>query len=200
MIDAHKKAFAAIKAVRSRLPIGVTLAVNDYQAQGSESRLEEVRRDVDGAWLDAARIGDFVGVQNYSRMLIDANGPVPPSPGVEGLNELGQEFYPEGLGNAVRYVHIATGMPIVVSENGIGTADDARRIRYIDGALSSLGHAMTDGVPVLGYFHWSLLDNFEWFMGYSAHFGLAACHLKTFIRTPKRSGAHYAAIVQRNLI
>ena len=200
MIAAHKKAYAAIKSARPSLPVGVTLAILDYQAQGPNSRVEEVQRDVDGAWLEAAKTGDFVGVQNYSRMLVDVNGPVPPSPGVEGLSDIGLEFYPAGLGHAVRHIHNLTSMPIVVSENGIGTADDARRIRYIDGALPSLGQAMADGVPVLGYFHWSLLDNFEWFKGYSAHFGLVAFNRETFARTPKPSSHHYAAIVQRNLI
>src|SRR5262249_40024185 len=148
----------------------------------------------------AAKTGEFVAVQNYSRMLVDAQGPVPPQPGAEGLTDIGLEFYPEGLGNSVRHIHAVTGLPIMVSENGIGTSDDTRRIRYIDAPLAGLGRAMGDGIPVLGYFHWSLLDNFEWSNGYSARFGLVAFDRQTFVRTRKPSSYHYAEIVERNLV
>src|SRR5262249_29147755 len=149
---------------------------------------------------EAAKTGEFVAVQNYSRMLVDSQGPVPPQPGGEGLPDIGLEVYPGGLGNSVRHIHAVTGLPIVVSENGIGTSGESRRIPSIEAALAGLGRAMGDGIPVLGYFHWSLLDNFEWSNGYNAHFGLVAFDRQTFVRTRKPSSYHYAAIVQRNLI
>jgi beta-glucosidase len=189
LIESHKKAVAAIKAARSALPVAVTLAIVDYQPAGRISRIEEVRHTVDGAWLEAAKTGDFVAVQNYGRLLIDDKGAIEPPKG--------DEPHPESLGNAVRHVHRVTGRPILVSENGLETTDDAKRIQYINGAIASLGRAMSDGVPVLGYFHWSLFDNFEWDSGYAPKFGLVAVDRTTFERKPKPSAAYLGAIAQR---
>lgn len=190
MIQAHKLGYAAIKAAVSGLPVGVTLAIIDYQAAAPQSRLSEVRDYVNAAWLQAVKeTGDFVGVQNYGRDLVGAEGVIAPAASAE-RNMLTQEYYPEGLGNAVRYVHEATGKPILVSENGIATRDDGQRIRYIDAALSSLREARDSGVPVLGYIHWSLLDNFEWSLGFAPTFGLVAVDRETFRRSPKPSAHH----------
>lgn len=199
LIEAHKQGRAAIKAVRTELPVGATLAVFDYQADGPHSIVDRVRTDIDGAWFEAVRQDDFVGVQTYSRQLVGEAGLVPAPKGAE-LTGGGMEFYPTAIGNAVRAVHHATGRPILVTENGISTHDDTQRVRYIDGALASLRDAMADGVPLLGYFHWSLLDNFEWFSGYDPTFGLVAVDRTTFKRTPKPSAAYLGAIARANRI
>jgi beta-glucosidase len=83
-----------------------------------------------------------------------------------------------------------------VTENGINTKDDTQRIRYIDAALAGLLSAIGDGVPVLGYLHWSLLDNFEWISGYKPTFGLVAVDRATFKRTPKPSAYHLGSIAR----
>lgn len=190
LIGAHRQGYAAIKSVAPDLPVGVSLAIIDYQGEGADSRVEEVRDYVDGAWLRAAaECCDFVGVQNYGRDRVGADGLLPAPAGSE-RNMLTLEYYPAGLGHAVRRVYEATGKPVLVSENGIATADDSQRIRYIDEALAGLKAAMKDGVPVLGYIHWTLLDNYEWSLGYWPRFGLVAVDLKTFERKPKPSAVH----------
>ena len=197
LIAAHKAGCQAIKAVCGTLPVGVTLAIVDYQPAGPDSRFREARDQVDAAWLEAARTGDYVGVQNYGRSLIDASGmTVEPKSGER--NSLNQEVYPASLGNAVRHVHAVTGMPILVSENGLSTNDDAQRVRYIDAAIAGLRAAMDEGVPVLGYIHWSLLDNFEWSLGYYPKFGLIAVDRTSFVRTPKPSAWHLGEIARRH--
>jgi beta-glucosidase len=98
----------------------------------------------------------------------------------------------------VRYVHQATGVPILVSEHGVGTDDDTIRANLIPAALAELKRAMEDGVPVLGYCHWSLIDNFEWIFGYKPRFGLASVDPVTFVRTAKPSAAVLGAIARRN--
>jgi beta-glucosidase len=70
----------------------------------------------------------------------------------------------------------------------------------IEAALAGLHEAMERGVPVLGYFHWSLLDNFEWIRGYAPKMGLVAVDLTTFVRTPKPSAAHLGEIARRNAL
>jgi beta-glucosidase len=88
--------------------------------------------------------------------------------------------------------------PILVTENGVATADDQQRIEYTEGALRGLHAAISEGADVRGYLHWSLLDNFEWFSGYGPTLGLIAVDRTTFARTPKPSLAWLGAIARRN--
>ena len=89
---------------------------------------------------------------------------------------------------------------MIVTENGIGTDDDTRRIAYIDEALAGVKRCLADGIDLRGYVHWSLLDNFEWIAGYSQKFGLVAVDRTTFKRTPKPSAAHLGAIARKGRI
>ena len=74
-----------------------------------------------------------------------------------------------------------------LGENGIATNDDQRRCEFIKEAMAGVQQAVTSGIPVKGYFHWSLLDNFEWQAGYAKTFGLIAVDRKTQKRYPKDS-------------
>jgi len=89
-----------------------------------------------------------------------------------------------------------TGLPIVVTENGVSTTNDQERIEYLDGALRSLHRVLREGVDVRGYFCWSLLDNFEWAFGYQQHFGLVSVDRTTFVRTPKPSADFYGSVAK----
>jgi beta-glucosidase len=88
-------------------------------------------------------------------------------------------------------------LPLIVTENGIGTADDAQRIRHLDEALRGLHQLLDEGYDVRGYFQWSLLDNFEWTLGYRPKFGIVAVDRITFART-KNSSAEWFAQSVRN--
>jgi beta-glucosidase len=114
------------------------------------------------------------------------------------MNDFRGEVYPPSLAGAVRYAHQVSNVPVLVTEHGVCTKDDAIRARMIPAALSELKRAIDDGVPVKGYVHWSLLDNFEWTLGYWPKFGLVAVDRTTFKRTPKPSAAVLGAIAQRN--
>jgi beta-glucosidase len=107
---------------------------------------------------------------------------------------MGEEFWPQALEQTIRYAHGATGRPVLVTENGIATADDTRRQAYIRGALAGVQSCLNDKIPVLGYFHWSLLDNYEWTFGYSKTFGLVAVDRATQKRTPKPSANLLGAV------
>lgn len=193
----HAAARAAIKAVRSDLPVGFTLSVIDDQAVGRHSIRDQVRSELYGAWLEEARHDDFLGVQNYERALWGDKGRLP-APADAERNWSGTEVWAASLAGAVRYCHEASGVPILVSEHGVGTDDDTLRARFIPAALEYLKQAIDDGVPVLGYVHWSLLDNFEWIFGYKPHFGLCSVDRETFTRTPKRSAWVLGAIARGN--
>jgi beta-glucosidase len=205
LIAGHEQGYAAIKAERGDLPVGVTLSVTDFQPGGEGSPYESIRRKAYGVWLDSIkRAGDFTGVQSYRLIRIPGTGkafpPLPPVPMVDSSDRVADMQRPEALGNTVEYIHAETGKPIVVSENGIETENDARRVWYVDGALASLHASIAKGVPVLGYYHWSLLDNFEWTRGYAPKFGLVAVDRRSFRRTPKPSAAHLGGIARRNAV
>lgn len=199
MIAAHKAGRDAIKSVRSNLPVGVSLAIADEQAVGSTTKRDQVRAEAYGAWLDAVKGDDFLGVQNYVRNRWSETAKLPPPEGSR-KNHSGEEFYPASLAGAVRYAHAATGCRIMVTEHGIGTEDDTLRAELIPAALRELKVAMDEGVPVLGYLHWSLIDNFEWISGYAPKFGLFSFDRTTFKRTPKPSSRVLAAIARRNAV
>jgi beta-glucosidase len=199
LLEGHRRGRQAIKAARSDLPVGVSLAVVDDQAVGPHSRRDEKRAQVYGAWLEAVKGDDFVGVQNYERAQYDEKGalPLPQSAARDGM---GREIYPASLANAVRYVHEQTGRPILITEHGLVTDDDAQRAAFIPAALAHLADTIAAGVPVLGYVHWTLMDNFEWIFGYKPHFGLCAVDRQNFKRHPKPSAAVFAAIARANAV
>ncbi|WP_293990310.1 family 1 glycosylhydrolase [Sphingomonas sp.] len=196
--EAHRQGYAAIKAARPALPVGVTLTTQDVQSVGPASLADEYRHRLYGDWVDVARShADFIGIQTYTRILVGPNGPVAPPAGAE-MTAAGYEFYPPALANTIRWAHAAIGKPIYVTESGIATDDDTRRIAFIDQALQGLRACIDEGIPVHSYLYWSLLDNFEWGAGYGVHFGLTAVDLKTFKRTPKPSAFHLGAIARAN--
>ncbi|MEU4155198.1 family 1 glycosylhydrolase [Actinoplanes sp. NPDC026670] len=195
MTAGHRAARAAIKAHRPDLPVGFSLAIVDDLVSGDDSSVRDRKRsEVYERWLDLAREDDFVGVQNYETILYNGDGAVPPPPGVP-RNQMGSAIEPLSLAGAVRYAHAMTGRPVLVTEHGMATPDDTLRDAFLAPALEGLHRAMADGVPVLGYLHWTLLDNFEWIFGYAFHYGLHEVDRETFTRTPKPSAKTYAALV-----
>lgn len=200
MIRAHDLAMAALKAGPGKYPVGAIVSIGDDQAvDGGEEMVARKRREVYADWLAVAARSDFVGVQAYTRYLIGPEGPRKAPPGTE-LTNTRWEYYPQAIGTAVRYAAAQTRKPVYVTENGIATDDDPRRIAFIDAALASLKSAVEDGVDLRGYFHWTLLDNWEWNEGFKPHFGLVAVDLQTFKRTPKPSAHHLGDIARRNAI
>ena len=103
------------------------------------------------------------------------------------LTQMEYEFYPQALEHVIRKVAEEFKGDLIVTENGIATADDARRVAFIRQALDGVQHCIADGIPVKGYFHWSLMDNFEWQKGYAMQFGLIAVNRETMERTAKPS-------------
>lgn len=198
---AHAAARTAVKALRPTLPVGLTLAMSDYQAAldtgaAGQAKASAARSQAYDVWLEAARADDFVGVQTYTRELFSAKGPVPPPSG-SARTQIRQEYYPPAIGGTIRYAAQVARVPIVVTENGVGIVDDASRVRYIDGALEAVGRCIADGVDVRGYLHWSAMDNYEWLFGYGPKFGLIAVDRTTQVRTVKPSGHYLGRIARR---
>jgi beta-glucosidase len=198
LIAAHRKGRAVIKGVRPDLPVGTSLAMLDEQAAGKDTTLRDrARARFYDEWLNAVRGDDFLGVQNYERHVWGKDGQLPAPAGAR-RNTMGAEVWPGSLAGTVRYAHAVSGCPIMVTEHGVGTDDDTIREWLIPAALADLKLAMEDGVPVLGYVHWSLVDNFEWGFGYRIRFGLHSLDRTTFERKAKPSAAVLGAIARAN--
>jgi beta-glucosidase len=201
-VRAHRQAVDAIRANAPDVPVGITLAMSDYQAvEGGESRLERIRRGMEDVFFDATGGDDFVGVQTYSRTRVGPDGVLDNEEGVPSLI-MGYEYYPEALEATIRRAWSYTGgeVPIIVTENGIGTDDDAQRIEYVRTALEGVLACIADGIDVRGYTYWSLLDNFEWAYGYGPRFGIVDCDRHTFERTPKESARWLGRVAQANAL
>ena len=175
-VEAHEAAIRALEAGRGAPRAGICLQMPAFEPARDEpaciARYDELRREMVEVYLDGLQ-GDFVGVQYYSRMRVDpaaAAGFAPPPPGAP-LTQMGWELHPEGLHAAITEA-ASTGLPVVVTENGIATADDAQRIAYLRDHLAQVKRALDDGVDVRGYLYWSAFDNFEWNEGYRPTFGL----------------------------
>ena len=205
MIAGHEQAVAAIKAERPSLPVGVTLNFTDFQPATEDSPYMEVRKAAYGEWFAVVRRScDFTGAQIYRQFPIPGKGkPLPkpePLPMLQGESMLSAFSRPEAMYNGLEYIYAETKKPILITENGIDTAKDERRVWYIRQVLPQLKRAIDAGIPVWGYLHWSLMDNFEWAQGYKAKYGLASVDRKTFVRTPKPSGILLGEIARRNAL
>lgn len=198
ILAAHRNAFQALKSGSSSFPVGITLALQDIQAvEGGEENAEKARFAMNTSWLETLRGDDFVGVQTYSRQRIGPQGPLPGEAGVE-LTQMSYEFWPEALEATLREAASVASIPMIVTENGIGTEDDTRRVEYIQRALKGVAHCLSDGLDIRGYTCWSAFDNFEWMLGYYPKFGLIEVDRTTQVRTPKPSARWLGAVARAN--
>ena len=152
---------------------------------------------------DLAEATDDVGVNYYSRVHLRFTGPPGPvgeffyrDPRGRGLTQTGWEIHPEGLERVLRAA-ARVGKPLVVTENGVATADDRIRADFLREHALVLEHARRAGLDVRGYFYWSLLDNFEWLEGLKPRFGLYEVDYATFRRRRRPSADLFAALGRR---
>jgi beta-glucosidase len=153
----------------------------------------------DGDMSTIAAPLDFLGINYYTRSVVRAGVGEVAAEGAEHT-EMGWEVYPDGLYQLLVHLQAAYELPnLYITENGAAFADarengrvpDSRRISYLEGHLDAVASAIAEGVPVRGYFLWSLLDNFEWAFGYSRRFGIVYVDFDTLERVPKDSFTWY---------
>lgn len=158
-----------------------------------------------------AAVLDFIGLNYYARQLVRVRG----ASGLARLfgteckddhhgtprwfTTLGWEVHAPGLRRVLerfgRY-----GVPLMVTENGIATTDEAQREEYLQTHLQALGQSVAEGIPVLGYLYWTLMDNFEWAEGRNARFGLIAVDFDTQVRTVRPAAQAFRRVCTTNAI
>lgn len=165
---------------------------------------------LDGIDLDAVKAAavpmDFLGINFYNRTIASASGS-PKFPDDAEFTEMGWEIYPQALTDLLVRVYRDYAPPaIYITENGAAFADpdpvdgvveDPKRVDYLKGHFQAAENAIIQGVPLKGYFVWSLMDNFEWAYGYSKRFGIVHVDYATQKRTPKRSARFYQEMIAR---
>lgn len=188
-------------------------AVADRVAAGhlTDERLPFV---VEGDMKAISTPMDFLGVNYYSRSIMKAGPDGEPADGnetpAEERTEMGWEVYPDGLFESLDRIHRDYAPPkIFIAENGAAFVDppaengriaDPRRIRYLHDHLKAAHRAIEAGIPLAGYFAWSLLDNFEWGFGYEKRFGLFHVDFESQERTAKDSAHWYRELIAQNRI
>lgn len=171
----------------------------------------------DGDLAAIATPTDYLGINYYSRAIIRSTVPesenVPrliPEPTLEQKTDMGWEVYPDGLRTLLLRVHreYSPG-PLYITENGAAystppaadqTVPDQQRLDYLRGHIAAVHAAIAEGVPVNGYFAWSLLDNFEWQFGYSKRFGIVWVDFVSQERIVKASGHWYSNVMAQNVV
>ncbi len=152
------------------------------------------------SFRDLRKTQDFIGVNYYTRSLVDFSTLRHPNEfmlAAEGkpVTDVGWEIYPEGIYRILKAVAKRyPGLPILVTENGLADKSDIQRLSFLKEHLYQLSRALKEGVPLDGYCHWSLLDNFEWTEGFQPRFGLYEVDYSTFERIPRLSARFFSHV------
>lgn len=187
VMKAHQAGRNVIKEILPNTKVGLTLSLFDIQIMpGGEKCAEQLWYEDFGFYLPYMQEDDFIGVQNYTRKIVGPDGEVPAAADAV-LTEAGYEFYPKAIGNVVRRVAKEWDKELVVTENGVSTKDDALRQEFIRVAMDGIRECLAEGINLKGYCHWSLLNNFEWQLGYGQQFGLIEVDRSTMERKVKPS-------------
>lgn len=200
LAEAHRVAYTAVKEVRPDAEVGIAKH-NIFFTANKNPLNRGLRAAADWFWNHSflrrtEGFHDFIGLNHYHfrKFGMTRAERDEATPTFFGCYEHPDSLY-ETLAALKKY-----NVPVHVLENGVADGTDVRRIDYIRNAAANVHRAIETGVPVKGYFHWTLLDNYEWLFGYGVPMGLVAVDLKTQKRTPRPSAETYAAICRANVL
>ncbi len=199
---AHQEAYNIIHRKYPQAQVSITKLTNDFQPARKWCPLEKaIARAAHYFWNDRLMKKienhlDYIGLDYYFHNRIVWHPPFRKNMNKK-VNDMGWEIYPEGIYNVLKYL-AKYQKPIIILENGLADSEDKHREMFIREHLEYIHKAIQEGVDVRGYFHWSLLDNFEWAEGFWPKFGLCEVDRKTFERRMRPSAKTYARICKNN--
>ncbi len=197
LIKAHRAAYRAIKIVQSSAQIGIAKNNIYFEGTGVDGLLAAAARWWWNQWFlnKISDAQDFIGLNYYFHNRIR---------GLRfGQNEnrettdMGWEIYPEGLYHCLLELKYY-GKPVYITENGLADARDTKRAKFIEDHLEWVAKAISKGIDVRGYLHWSLIDNFEWAHGFSPRFGLVEVDYTTMARKIRPSALKYKEMIDQS--
>ena len=230
VINAHIKAREIIKNKNPNSQIGMTHALQEWEDNDNKRLKKYIKYHLEDKFLEASKDDDFIGLQTYTivripnnilltiftpflldislirkyflprllQIFAGRNGIIDKNTRV---TKMGYEYRPQAvLYNLNRLNKIFDGKKIFITENGIATDDDEERIEFVTAVLNDVHKYTVDNENLIGYLYWSLLDNFEWDLGYQMNFGLVEVDKKTYIRTPHKSAYWFGNISKSNIL
>jgi len=209
-IRAHKKAYKTLHNSCGNSKVGIVFNYVYTNSKNANSFVEnaavKLRQYIDD-WLPLYLIGgyaDYLGINYYFHDAIEFTPYSFPFFRINNDNkkvsDIGWEIYPEGIYHVLKNVGKRFKVPLYITENGIADKKDANRKKFIRDHLYWTHKAISEGVDVKGYLHWSLLDNFEWIYGFTPKFGLIKLDFNTFDAKIRPSAYEYAKICKNNFL
>jgi beta-glucosidase len=205
LVTAHKRVYRILKEVNPHVQVGVATQLANIQPKRPQNLLDNMAtkwmRYFWNWWFlnRIKRTQDYVGFNYYftdyysfgqykgkKNAFFHRDNPGVPK------NDLGWYMEPEGIYPLIVRVNAHYKKPIIITENGLADADDKHRQWWIEETLVAMERALSEGIELKGYFHWSLLDNFEWAYGWWPRFGLVAVDRETMKRTVRPSAKYFA--------
>jgi len=201
LAEAHKHAYTILKGTTKNTNIGIAMALSQSYAYNERNPINKLTvglKDYLWNWWFLNRIRkslDFIGVNFYAADHLDwrLRQKNPSSP----HSDLGWYMEPSALFDILVQTTRRYGLPIIVTENGLADGHDTHRKWWIKETIDAMQKALTAGVPLKGYLHWSLLDNFEWAYGWWPKFGLVEVDRTTMKRTVRGSAKWFGKEIQR---
>lgn len=197
---AYREIYSYSKEKTPKTPVGITMLYNLFEPMNrfnpidwvivwmakkfwNEAFFKRIRKQSDYYGLDYyfhRKLGVF-GEKNHKKIKV---------------NDMNWEIYPQGLKKALKEIWKKYELPIYIMENGLADKDDKYRGQFIKDHVHHISQSIVDGVDVRGYFHWSLMDNYEWLHGYYPRFGLVEIDYETLERKPRNSFNVYKKIIE----
>ena len=230
IMSAHKKALKTIKKYNQNAKVGMTHALQEWEDDDSNKLKEYLKYHLEDKFLEASVDDDFIGLQTYTivrypkniflkfsnalllnigfirkfilpriiQIFAGRNGAITSE---TRTTKMGYEYRPEAvLYNLKRLKKIFPDKEIFITENGIATDNDDERIEFVTTVLKDVHKFVTEHNNVIGYLYWSLLDNFEWDLGYQMNFGLVEVNRETYERIPHKSASWFGNISSSNVL
>ncbi|MEK7647014.1 MAG: glycoside hydrolase family 1 protein [Patescibacteria group bacterium] len=200
LIRAHIAAYRAVKSIQPDAKVGITK--NNIYFESAGGWVNGILKYAADWWWNFRFLNkisghlDFIGLNHYFHNRINygfnknAN---------KKVSDMGWELYPEALYRVLLDLK-KYRLPVYITENGLADVADSRRAWFLAESLKNVAFAIKEGADVRGYFHWSLLDNFEWDKGFWPRFGLAEVNYRTQERRFRSSAGVYAEICRNNFM
>ena len=228
IITAHKQSMKKIKEHNSNAKVGMTHALHEWDDNDSSLQKEYIKYHMEDKFLYASDEDDFIALQTYSIRRTNPNifyrlaswiqikipllriylyprfrdvfsGRHEYEPEGIRTTKMGYEYRPEAILYNLHRIHsVFPDKEIFITENGIATDDDNERIEFVTDVLTDVYEYLSEHGKVMGYLYWSILDNFEWDLGYKMNFGLVEVDKKDYSRKPHNSAYWFGNISKTN--
>lgn len=207
LTSAHKKVYKYLhKTFPAGKPVGIANNILSFESYHKHSLLEQIEVYINDLfanhlfYLFTKGKHDFLGINYYFHVRFKNSDlsqlQIKTPSQLHDVSDLGWEIYPEGIFEVL--TDFADDLPIYITECGIASTNDDRRNRFLIAYLQEVARAIRAGVNVRGFFYWSLIDNFEWHMGFEPRFGLVEVDYETLQRKIRPSALVYTDIIQHN--